>query len=410
LSILALFHLGYYLLVVHELVRPVAVISSVAEAPSIYLALQLFATACVTFEAGLLSVLALFPRRTRPPGPERSREEEAFFRLGLIVTVGSVVLFVVYLVQIGGLAGLSQLDYSRYVSFLQANDPRFSALSSIYFPSGLLLLYTFVDRNSVHYRQTTIWIIIPFFVFTLWLLWVGNRGAALLFWAALAYIHHISVRRIPFRNMVLIVATIFVVISPIREIRNVPPNARLQAFQDVGYNPLEGVSEMGSTFRPYLVFVRYRQEGRSIGFNPYLAAVEHVIPRFGLSWIKPEDSTLHVRSTVWVSYVVDPISARLGIGAGGSAIGEPYAVFGLAGVVVMFFLLGVSVAYLEVRAAVERSPAALALIPLVFYAINWYVRDDAYGLFRPVLWGILAVACVKSILALDQMRQTNRDF
>jgi O-antigen polysaccharide polymerase Wzy len=408
LGILALFHLGYYLLVVHDAVKPLAVMPSVAATPSIDLALQVFATACVAFEVGLLGVLSLTPRRNKPPSPQRSREEQAFFRLGLAVTLGSVVLFAVYVVQIGGLAGLTQLDYSRYVTFIQAQDPRFAALSTIYLPSGLLLLYTFLDRRGLHHQRSAVWILVPFFIFTLWLLWVGNRGIALLSWVALAYIHHATVRRIPFRHAVIVILAIFAVIGPIRQIRNVPTDARLQAFHHVSYNPLGGVSEMGRTFKPYLVFVQTREEGRSLGFDPYPAAVGHIVPRARLSWAQGADSPIYVRSVAWVSYVSDPIAWRYGFGSGGSAVGEPYAVFGLTGVVLIFVLLGVLIAFLETRAVVERSAAALALIPLVFYAINWHVRDDAYGLLRPVFWGVLAVVGVKCVLALNLLRQRNQ--
>jgi oligosaccharide repeat unit polymerase len=249
------------------------------------------------------------------------------------------------------------------------------------------------------------WSLALFLVFTMWLLWVGNRGAALLYWAALAYTHHVSIRRIAFRKYIVAALVAILVISPIREIRNVPANARAQAIHHIGYNPLNGLSELGLTFRPYLVFVRYRAEGRSLGFNPYHSAIEHIVPNLG-EVRSAQRRPLGYRSSVWVSYVIDPVSANLGIGVGGSAIGEPYALFGLGGVIVMFVLLGLVITHLEVRAVVQRSPAALALIILVFYPINWYVRDDAYGLVRPLVWGLLAVGCVKFILMFGQLTRT----
>jgi hypothetical protein len=388
---LALFHLAYYVLAANGLIAALSFMPNLQYSPDIALALQLFASACLALEAGALAAAALGRRHPAPPIGISEGTEQAFFRLGVLVTALGFLLFCIYVDQLGGLSVLGRSDYSSYVQFLQSSDPRFAALSITYLPAGLLLMYVFLERPHSRYKVKSRCILSCFMLFTLWLLWIGDRGAAFLDWAALAYLHHLRVQPISWRKAAGLAVAIILLIGPVRAIRNVAPSARGQALATASLNPLHGVSEMGLTFRPFLALVQQRQKGTSFGTKPYVAAIEHAIPNFG-AFNKQGPS---FRTTTYVGALVDPVSAALGIGTGGSAIGEAYLDFGVPGVVVTFALLGAFIAGLECRAAWGGSAAALAMIPLTFYSLGFYVRDDVYGVARALIWAGLAVIAVR---------------
>jgi hypothetical protein len=391
LAVLALFHLGYYIPVYHGIADGADGMPDLSYAGEIDQAMHLIALACVAFELGAFAVLAVLARRPVRAAREDASRDRAFLNLGVAITALSFVLFVIYIDQIGGLEGLRRLDYSVYVNFLQSSDPRFAALSITYLPAGLLLIYTFLDRT----KPGAVWkvrvIVGVFLLFTLWLLWIGNRGAALLAWAALLYIHHLRFKPLPLLRILVIGVAIALVISPVRQLRNLTPTLRGEAVSKLDFNPVNAVTEMGLTFRPYLEFVRQRELGTSLGTTPYRSAIEHVPPRIGVEGASQAQSQDYVRSNVWITQRVDPVYASAGYGLGGSAVGEPYLAFGEWGVMGAFVLLGLLIALIEWRAVVLRSSAALALVPLVFYSVNFHVRDDVYGLMRFLVWGIAAV-------------------
>ena len=394
LVILTLFHLGYYVVVANGLTAPLPFMPDLQHAADINLALQLFATSCLAFEGGAIAYLAIGRPSQSLSTRDHRRAERIFFKLGVAVTAASFGLFVVYIDQLGGLSAIARVDYTKYITFLQSHDPRFAALSIDYLPAGLLLMYAFLDKDSRQHRKRVIAIILPFMGFTLWLLWVGDRGAALLYWLALAYVHNLRGGRISGRKLALMASVILLLVGPVRAIRNLTPSARVRGLATASYNPVNGVSEMGLTFRPYLALIQQRANGTSLGSKPYVSALAHVVPNIG----SLNSQNRPFRTTLYVSYLVDPVSAAAGIGLGGSAIGEPFLAFGLVGLVTVCAALGCLVAVLECRAAHGRSPATLALIPLVFYPLNFYVRDDIYGVTRPVIWGCIAVGAVKLIL------------
>jgi 4-amino-4-deoxy-L-arabinose transferase-like glycosyltransferase len=287
---------------------------------------------------------------------------------------------------------------------LGSSDPRFAAISIIYLPIGLLLCYAFLDRTKRHRYQSRV-IVGLFLVFTLWLLWLGHRGEALLDWAGLAYVRHMRVRRIRLRQFAIFLTAALLVIGPVRQLRNVAPEDRVQAIQSLNLNPMQAATEMGYSWRVFHAFVQQRENGASLGSLPYEFALYHVLPNIGR-----DNGAIAVgpggysRSTMWITSIIDPISERLGIGAGGSAIGEPYVAFGLPGVLVVMFLIGFGIGRIE-RLISTGSTVATALMCLVFFPINWYIRDDAYGLIRQVAWGLAVVGGIKVFQTLRLRRK-----
>jgi hypothetical protein len=405
LLFLTLFHLGYYVVVYYGLTTFRAALGRPLTDAYVTHGLKLFVVSCLALEVGAVFGLGSSSVRPHAPRTDQMRERRSFFNLGLATTGLSLVFLGVFIVQFGGLAAVARLDYAHYVDFLQSRQPTYLTLAIEYLPVGLLLLYTFMDRTAPDARRTALFILVPFFLFTLWLLWIGNRNSALLAWVALAYIYNVRVRRVALRNIVVVALAILLVVGPVHQLRNLAPGNRTAAIHTLSFNPLSGIAELGFTLRPYAGFVEQRDQGKTLGLRPYRFAVDHILPGHnGESGpvLGGNDRPRYYRSTVWITYLLNPIDAELGIGAGGSAIGEPYLAMGVAGVILVFAAIGWFIAYLEKKAVRDGSAAALATIAFVFSAISFYVRDDAYGLLRPVAWGVIAVLGIQLFLVYSR--------
>lgn len=78
-------------------------------------------------------------------------------------------------------------------------------------------------------------------------------------------------------------------------------------------------------------------------------------------------------------------------GLGSTGIGEPYANFGFFGVVLLFLIFGFTFTVLEIYSVAGRSILSAAVLAAIFIPVNWYVRDDIYGLARPVVWCLVVI-------------------
>jgi oligosaccharide repeat unit polymerase len=394
LGVLALFHLSYYVLAINGLIAALPFMPDLRYSSDTTVALQLFVTASLALEAGVFAYLTFVPRGSRRHIDHGEKQRHAFFTFGICITVLALALFAVYVQQLGGLSAFVSVDYTTYVTFLQSSDPRFASLSIEYIPAGLLVMYMFLDRSQATHRKRGRWLLVVFLLFTLWLLWIGDRSAALLYWLALAYLYHIHIRPISLRTAATVVVGLILVVAPIKAIRNVTPAQRSQALASSNLNPLNGLSEMGLTFRPYLALVQQRTDGTALGFQPYSVALSHALPNFGAFAGRGPA----FRTTLYASKLVDPVSTALGIGSGGSAIGEAFIAFGIPGVLITFSLIGWLIALLETRAVAGSAPA-LALIPLIFHSLDFFARDDVYGLSRALIWAAAGVFAVRFFTA-----------
>jgi oligosaccharide repeat unit polymerase len=320
------------------------------------------------------------------------RDFKAILYLGIFVTSLSSILFILYIYQLGNFSGILKLNYSDYVSFLSYSDPRFAATSIIFLPVGLLLLYIGLRGSSIYKKQRyTCLVVSGLILFSFWLLWVGNRGTAMLSLTAILYLSHLRrAKRIPYWQVALIVLVGSLTIAVVKQFRDVPISLRSDLYFRI--NPLDGLVELGGIFLPYHGFIKlFSSEMVSrMGINPYLIAIMRLVPNLG-TMPEPIEYTEYFRSNIWITQILAPQALSVGIGLGSSGIGEPYACFGYFGVVFLFLVIAFFIVKLEMSSLLFSSAYTSGLIAFLFIPMNWYIRDDIFGTLRPVAWGCIAV-------------------
>jgi len=398
LTLMVIFHLGYYVPL------QMGLVAKMQDYPApgdrlIPFGMTLFAAAMITFEAGILLGDWISERRKAKPLNQTTEYElKLIFRFGILLSFLSGLLLFIYIMQTGGIIKTFNMSYSDYIQFMSSNDPRAIATSLIFLPIGLLLVYIGIDRsNPRKSRLLSRIVILVAFLLALWQFWLGSRGTAFLLLLSFVYIRHIWVKRFEQKHIIALLVVILLVsivlIPVIKGIRNVPVAERGSTISGVSLNPLDALVEMGGTIRPYIGFL---QLFPAAGSNEYLhgksyaIALGRIIPNIGFQ-IERDSSQTYYRSNVWITQQLDPAAASIGIGLGSSGIAEPYINFGYPGLLIFFFFLGLAIMLLERYTIKNKSILAVALTAFIFTATNWYIRDDIYGVIRPIAWGLISI-------------------
>jgi len=392
LMLLSLFHFGYYIPLQLGLIERIPFLPDL-DHPLIGIGMTIIMGAVISFELGALAGIRVSHKKiSRKFIFLTSNKSRAIFILGLIITIASFVLMIIFAFQAGGIKNFFTMSYADYISLVSYADPRAAAMSLSYLPIGLLLLYIDASarkpKKKVYYFSTLIAIII----LILWLLWLGNRGIALLLFLCLLYIHHLRVKRIKLMQAIAFFVLILVSIFIVREIRNIPVSERKNILESLKIDLMEPFIEMGGIIRPYLGCVEIFSSNKSnyLWGKSYIIAISRVLPNIGFN-VRQINDLEYYRTNIWITQELDPTSAKLGIGLGSSGIAEPYMNFGYPGVVIIFFALGYILALIERRAVLYNSAYFTSILVFLFFPINWYLRDDAYGTLRPMIWGLLSV-------------------
>jgi hypothetical protein len=394
LIILSIFHLGYYIPAKVGLIAELNYMPSLDD-PYVPLSLTLFVMAFLFFEIGALLTFGLKNKRGRlniNPALPKYSDFRAIFFLGILVTIVSLVLLIYYIIQIGGINIAFAINYTEYVLFVSSSDPRFASISIAYFPIGLLLMCIYVFRvDAPHKKFITTLIVSLCVLFISWLLWLGIRGAAFISLISFLYFYNALKKPINIRKVTIYFILALFSIPLIRDMRNLGISERNIAFKSISLSPLEGLSELGGIFRPYLGLISYYDAGNlpKLGVKPYLIALTRVIPNIG-SYSTEIKNLDYYRTNIWITELLAPGSTSLNIGLGSSGIGEPFACFGPTGIIILFFILGSVIVSLELR--LVYSAYSCALTAFLFFPINWYIRDDIFGTLRTIIWGLAAVA------------------
>jgi len=396
-ALLALFHVGYYVPVRLHWVDGFDYMPSVDSRIG-DLAMMLYCCALLSFTLGVSCAISWAARKTNwTPPPDRYKHPSitVVTRAGALVISLSLLLFAVFLVQIGSIDKILRLSYTDYMDFLTYEDPRFLETFVQLMPVGLLLVYVgFSSRKAV--RRNLLYLDLVSIVYISWLTLIGARGPAFLFAVGVLYIRHVCYQRLS-RTVVAAAAIMFLVAIPIiASYRNLPTGERAEAATHVGFDPLASVVEMGATYRTLYAFSAVFGPDRTplMMGKSYVKAVENLLPNLGLRKNTSQVGDEDYRSTVWITEITDRISPLQSIqpgSAGSTGVGEPFANFGYFGIVAFFTILGFALAALEMYSLAVRSVTGASVLAAIFIPVNWYIRDDIFGVARAVVWPLSAI-------------------
>jgi oligosaccharide repeat unit polymerase len=396
-ALLALFHIGYYVPVRLGWVAGFDYMPSV-DNPAGDLAMLLYCCAVVSFTVGVsCGVFWATRKKNWTPALERDRRPstKAITMAGACIISFSLFFFAVFLLQMGSFGKILRLSYTDYIDFLTYRDPRFLQTFVAFMPVGLLLLYAGLSSRKP-LRRSLFYLDLTSIVYIVWLTLIGARGPAFLFAMGVLYVRHICYRRLS-TKVVASAAIIFLVAIPIvASYRNLPSGERAAAVTRAGLDPLASVIEMGATYRTLYAFSAVFGLDRApmMMGESYVKAAEDLLPNLGLHKDTSEVGHEDYRSSALITELSDRVSDSQRLrpnSAGSTGIGEPFANFGYFGVVMFFGALGFSLALLEAYSLTARSITGAAVLGAVFIPVNWYIRDDIYGLARAVVWPLAII-------------------
>jgi oligosaccharide repeat unit polymerase len=401
-ALLALFHIGYYVPVRLGLVDGLDYMPSV-DSRTGDLAMVLYCCALLSFSIGVSCGVSWASRKlVCDPASDihKISTAKAITWAGAVIILLDLFLFVVFLAQTGSLSKILRLSYTDYWDFLTYEDPRFLMTFVQFMPVGLLLVYVGVWSRKTT-RRNLIYLDISSVLYVVWLILIGARGPAFLFAVAVLYVRHLCYGRISNSAVVAAALAFLFAIPVVASYRNLPTGERAAALRHADLNPLSGILEMGGTYRTLYTFSEiFGSPGSPLMMGAsYIKAVQHLLPNLGMRKDSSQTGVGYYRSTVWITDAIDPLLASQNGGLGSTGIGEPFANFGFFGVVLFFLVSGFAFTVLEMYSLGAKSIISTAILAAIFIPVNWYVRDDIYGMARPVVWCLVVIGSSYFVLS-----------
>ncbi len=221
-------------------------------------------------------------------------------------------------------------------------------------------------------------------------LFIGSRTVAAVSLGAYAWLWHRTIRPLA-AGVVLAVGLIaLLAIFPLVSlIRNEPGESRFSwdyvftRWSSMDRPALEGLSETGGSLVTVAYTVDLVPEFRQYDLGmSYAMALLTVFPNFfwelhpGVAYGTPSN---------WMMETVDPQTASSGGGLGYSFIAEAYYNFGWCGPL-LIALLGFILGRLAAWVAFSADPARLVMVANLLPPLLWYVRNEASGAVRSIVW------------------------
>lgn len=271
-----------------------------------------------------------------------------------------------------------ELLFGSYLSFLTATAG--APLSLVYYGIGVGMTLLAAAPPGKWRRAG-----IGLFVFwTLFALPLGLRGEV--FFPAAAALVIEARRRIPLspRMLIVLIVALLFTIAMVREVRQ----AGLRGFDlfEIRVTPVDALVEMGSSLRPVVEVVHWHESGDPFLYGatywaPFERAIFRVIPDLATQRI---DAAYDERlSNILVQYRVGFI--------GFSPVAEAYRNGGAIAIVLVMFLVGVTIGWLD---SFPATPEAQALVGIVFVPLLIQIRNSFTSVPFQVLTGALIVVGV----------------
>jgi hypothetical protein len=347
------------------------------------------------FGAGFaLSLRSTSRRATSMQSDAQSRRTLDAMRsygIGLLVAAAASVVLMIY--QLGNIFRFARLDL-----FSGAGDSRGLILFTFTFPSAAILLLI-GSRRTAHYVWAALACLTGFVLFMV----TGYRTLALFPLLAGAVIWRRTGRTIPGWLATVGVAFLVIAIPAILQLRSSTTSFGSISTQSIGKafgtaNAADTFKELGSS-----VGVLAKALERVPAADPYrfgmsyVQAAAEMVPNIAAQnrrWDRDvilsksgaaRDEALRTSElSTWISYhILGDISFGSGIGAGFTAIGEPYVNFGTLGVVVYFSVLGFLLGRLDQKPLLEHA-GWLLFACVAFWHFTNTVRNDMYNFTKPL--------------------------
>ncbi len=372
LLLLGVFHLG--------MVGPIALGITGAHPPpwatSRWLpsAVELVSVAIVAFTLG--ARLRSVPRTQRDaPLPP----QQWLFLVGLLVALLSATILWVEALRTGVLAG----GYAEYYRRALTEDFRLFRLGLLVFPMGVVIAAVGASPRMLAAVGVLVAVVLgPLFL-------GGFRGPVIVQVASLLAVWAHKDARVARRVGAGIAIATIVLVPAVRMTRDV----RRDVTEGIGtLDPLAVLLEAGGSLYPVVVTTDRIQSGAEpLWFGrSYAMGLRRILPNLG----RRAEQNRALGPDGWATLHANRWLFDRGGGIGYSGVAEPYLNFGTAGVVLVFFLLGLVVQQWEHWLA--RDPFRAAIGAATFGFVLWTVRNEATELFR-------SIAIVSAIVATSWM-------
>jgi oligosaccharide repeat unit polymerase len=243
------------------------------------------------------------------------------------------------------------------------------------------------------------------------LLFLGLRYAALAPCVAYAYVWHRARRPLPrglvFAGVMILLGVAFPVMGSMRNLAGadrLSVESLVDAYLSIENPGVASIAEMGGTLGTIAHTTELVPTIRPYDFGVgYLYAVFGVIPN--LFWdLHP--AVERGTPSKWLVMAVDPIFAELGGGLGYSFIAEAYLNFGVWGVGVVSFIVGLLYGGFVISSIQSEDPLRYAVVGSYSSFFLVYARADSLSIFRPLFW--YALLPLVLVLLLERVWSRSR--
>lgn len=386
LALLGLFHLG--------IVVPWALgIYDVSHTPGfvpygLSRALAMITYSILVYQLGLLTALGGRKFHTGLIVQDDPKlDDSKVFKVGSSLFLLGAGMFAIGLIRLGSV-GYDRLTYSESFRLRAESDPRFFGTGITIALIGLCFAAAGGSKRQMRitYVYTGFWFITFFYL--------GFRSPAIT--AALLVFAVASKKGVRWPRWAPWVAGLILLIAVpmVRVIREEPLDERSLSSSLHEMSILDGPAEMGSALRPLAETLDLVGPGNYRYGKTYLKATRGILPNLALRWEAPATESIDdLPPGHWITAVIDPWAYKNHEGMGFSGVAEPYMNFGIAGVVIFFYLLAILLVRLEQISI--RSSYSLAIWALIVGPLLWTIRNDFKEFFRPAVWGLLCLGVIR---------------
>lgn len=319
---------------------------------------------------------------------EKKSIERVNFNKGLRVSAQIVYFFglitwVISFVMFFGF-GITGVNYEKYQMLVEINP--IISWSYLFMGYGITILMATSDRFS---KSVAVY---SFFIWSIPAFLLGLRGEVLFPLSVMFVLWARSGVKISLRRILIISLIFLSAASIVRQLR--VDGFSLDGIFQANYNPAASLVELGSSLRPVVEVINWRNDGDEFIYGAsYWAPFERMITKF-IPFIPRIDAEHDDRlMNVLVDARVGPI--------GFSPVAEAFRNFGYIGVVGFFFLLGFLISKLD---KLKSNCINNALVAIFLFALIMQVRNAFTPVPAQILFGLSLVLVSKIFVIKDLIR------